>query len=223
MSKKWLGIILSIILLLFSINGLAQYTYTQQSGTGYFVSGADKSDALEDTIEVRMILDSFGSLLGHSKYDTTYPKDGDITVGYLSKLNSGLDAAKPALPAVNDMYLATDTTKVYKCFVATNWVQVYPDSTDDLSDNSIGDLSDVNTSTPTDKYVLVADGVDFESRQLTSDDLSDVASIGMLDEAESVTGSWTFQDLDLSKSSTSSGVAPFLNFMRSNSSNIDDC
>jgi hypothetical protein len=143
MSKKWLGIILSIILLLFSINGLAQYTYTQQSGTGYFVSGADKSDALEDTIEVRMILDSFGSLLGHSKYDTTYPKDGDITVGYLSKLNSGLDAAKPALPAVNDMYLATDTTKVYKCFVATNWVQVYPDSTDDLSDNSIADLSDV--------------------------------------------------------------------------------
>jgi len=58
----------------------------------------------------------------------------------------------------------------------------------------LSDLSDVNTSTATDKFVLVADGVDFESRQLTSDDLSDVASIAMLDEAETVTGGWTFND-----------------------------
>jgi len=61
--------------------------------------------------------------------------------------------------------------------------------------SQLSDLSDVNTSTPTDKYVLVADGVDFESRQLTSDDLSDVDSIAMLDEYETVTGDWIFSGL----------------------------
>jgi hypothetical protein len=128
MFKKriWLGIILSIILLVFSINGFtAYYKYTQESGTNFYVGTADKSDALEDTNEVRQILDDLGNLLGHSKRDDLYPKDS-TTGGYLGKLNYGLEASKPAVPVVNDMYLATDTVKVYRCFVAGNWVQVYP-------------------------------------------------------------------------------------------------
>lgn len=38
------------------------------------------------------------------------------------------------------------------------------------------DLSDVNTSTPTNRNVLVADGVDFESRALVEADISDLGS-----------------------------------------------
>jgi hypothetical protein len=40
----------------------------------------------------------------------------------------------------------------------------------------LSDLSDVNTSTPTDKNVLIADGVDFESRALVEADISDLQS-----------------------------------------------
>lgn len=92
-------------------------------------------------------------------------------------------------------------------FNGTNWVLLTKDSGKYLKSgdaavswdtpagggaSQLSDLSDVNTSTPTNKYVLVADGVDFESRQLTSDDLSDVSSIAMLDENELVTGNWTY-------------------------------
>jgi hypothetical protein len=128
MFKKriWLGIILSIILSVFSINGFtAYYKYTQESGTNFYVGTDDKADALEDTNEVRQILDDLGNLLGHSKRDDLYPKNG-TTGGYLGRLNYGFDASKPSVPVVNDMYLATDTVKVYRCFVAGNWVQVYP-------------------------------------------------------------------------------------------------
>ena len=125
-NKIWLGIILSIILLIFSINGFtAYYKYTQESGANFYVGTGDKADALEDTNEIRQILDDLGNLLGHSKRDDLYPKNG-TTGGYLGRLNYGLDASKPAVPVANDMYLATDTVKVYRCFVAGNWVEVYP-------------------------------------------------------------------------------------------------
>jgi len=42
--------------------------------------------------------------------------------------------------------------------------------------SELSDLSDVNTSTPTNRYVLVADGIDFESRALTEADISDLGS-----------------------------------------------
>jgi hypothetical protein len=140
----------SIILLVFSINVFtAYYKYTQESGTNFFVSTADKSDALEDTNEVRQILDDLGSLLGHSKRDDLYPKNG-TTGGYLGRLNYGIEAFKPAVPVVNDMYLATDTVKVYKCFVAGNWIEVYPGAgglsniVEDTTPQLGGDL-DLNT------------------------------------------------------------------------------
>lgn len=129
MFKKriWFGIILSIILLAFSISSFtAYYKYTQESGTNFYVGTDDKADALEDSNEVRQILDDLGNLLGHSKRDDLYPKNG-TTGGYLGRLNYGLDASKPAVPVINDLYLATDTVKVYRCFVAANWVQVYPE------------------------------------------------------------------------------------------------
>jgi len=123
----WLGIILSVIFLVFSISGFtAYYKYTQESGTNFYVGTDDKADALEDTNELRQIVNDLGTLLGHSKMDGSYPKDG-TSGGYLGRLNYGLDASKPVDPVVNDLYLATDTVKVYRCFVAGNWVQVYPE------------------------------------------------------------------------------------------------
>jgi len=94
--------------------------------------------------------------------------------------------------------------------------------------SQLSDLSDVNTSTPTNKYVLVADGVDFESRQLTSDDLSDVDSIAMLDENEEVTGEWTFTDGQtlFERAVDSSAGSPYLYFLRKRdgdpTSNVSD-
>ena len=42
--------------------------------------------------------------------------------------------------------------------------------------SQLSDLSDVNTSTPTNRNVLVADGVDFESRALVEADISDLGT-----------------------------------------------
>jgi len=79
-NRIWLGIILSIILLVFSINGFtAYYKYTQESGANFYVGTGDKADALEDTNEMRQIIDDLGALLVHSKRDDLYPKD--LTTG----------------------------------------------------------------------------------------------------------------------------------------------
>lgn len=78
-SRKISIIFLSVILLILSVSGFAYYEYTQESGTNFFVNISDKSDALEDTNEVRQILDDLGNLLGHSKRDDSYPKD--LTTG----------------------------------------------------------------------------------------------------------------------------------------------
>ena len=89
-NRIWLGIILSIILLVFSINGFtAYYKYTQESGANFYVASPDKADALEDTNEIRQIIDDLGNLLDHSKRDDLYPKD-ETTGGTLAIPNSAL-------------------------------------------------------------------------------------------------------------------------------------
>lgn len=59
-----------------------RYKYTQETGTDFKVNNEDKADALEDTNEVRQILDDLGDSLGHSKFNDLYPADttsgGDI-------------------------------------------------------------------------------------------------------------------------------------------------
>uniref|UniRef100_A0A6M3XKF2 Uncharacterized protein n=1 Tax=viral metagenome TaxID=1070528 RepID=A0A6M3XKF2_9ZZZZ len=63
---------------------MARYKFTQESGTNFKVNTTDKADAIEDTNEVRQILDDLGELLGHSKFDDAYPADatsgGDIDI-----------------------------------------------------------------------------------------------------------------------------------------------
>ena len=130
---------------------MSRYKYSQETGEDFRVNTEDKCDAMEDTNEVRQILDDLGELLGHSKFDDLYPKDG-TSGGYLGKLNHGLDADKPASPAVGDMYLATDTVKIYRCFVAASWVEVYPISS--FSIPTIQHLQDVRAAD--DDYVHAA-------------------------------------------------------------------
>ncbi|MCK4447773.1 MAG: hypothetical protein KAW56_11930 [Candidatus Marinimicrobia bacterium] len=79
MFKK--GLLLTIIfLLIFSIGAFAtDYKYTQESGAGFFVGTADKADALEDSNELRQIINDLGTLLDHNKMDGLYPKD--LTTG----------------------------------------------------------------------------------------------------------------------------------------------
>lgn len=61
--------------------------------------------------------------------------------------------------------------------------------------SQLSDLSDVNTSTATDKNVLVADGVDFESRPLVEADISDLGTYLTAAADETVTGQWTFPEI----------------------------
>lgn len=51
------------------------------------------------------------------------------------------------------------------------WINAAGSSVSELSD-----LSDVNTSTPTNRFALIADGVDFESRLLVEADISDLGA-----------------------------------------------
>ena len=78
--------------------------------------------------------------------------------------------------------------------------------------SQLSDLSDVGVTTPTNKYVLVADGDSWESRAISSDDLSDVASIGMLDEPEEVTGDWLFSSITMYLANDM--YPPFIDFAR---------
>lgn len=64
--------------------------------------------------------------------------------------------------------------------------------------SQLSDLSDVNTSTPTNRNVLVADGVDWESRPLTEDDISDLNTYIPLSGTE--VGSPVTGDIEVSES-----------------------
>ena len=46
---------------------------------------------------------------------------------FITNIMVGLDAAKTATPTKNQVYIATDTTKLYICFADNTWTQVIPD------------------------------------------------------------------------------------------------
>lgn len=60
--------------------------------------------------------------------------------------------------------------------------------------SQLSDLSDVNTSTPTNRNALIADGVDFESRAIVEADVSDLGNYGELDQDEELSGGWRTSD-----------------------------
>ena len=117
MFKK--GLLLTIIfLLIFSICGYASYyKYTMESGANFYVSSADKADALESENEKRQILDDLGNLLGHSKRDDSYPKDETIG-GKLSIPPGAL------LVAANDADTRTKAIANYVCNGTNDQVEI---------------------------------------------------------------------------------------------------
>lgn len=60
--------------------------------------------------------------------------------------------------------------------------------------SELSDLTDVNTSTPTNRNVLVADGTDWESRALTEADISDLGSY-LTAEVNDLTAAVTWDDV----------------------------
>jgi hypothetical protein len=109
-NKIWLGITLSIFLLVFSVNGFtAYYKYTQESGANFYVGTGDKADAFEDTNQLRQIIDDLGALLVHSKRNDLYPKD-NTTGGTIQIPEAGLKFSNA--PVNNDIaaYIAGEMT-----------------------------------------------------------------------------------------------------------------
>lgn len=62
--------------------------------------------------------------------------------------------------------------------------------------SELSDLSDVNTSTPTNRFALIADGTDFESRAITEADISDLGSYGTMSDVVDDTTPQLGGDLD---------------------------
>jgi hypothetical protein len=69
--------------------------------------------------------------------------------------------------------------------------------------SQLSDLSDVNTSTPTARFVLVADGVDFESRVLVEADISDLGTYAALGVANEFTRTQNFNATTLTSTANS--------------------
>lgn len=83
----------------------------------------------------------------HSHVSTGGDGSGTGDASFVVNLQSGTAAAKPATPAVGDVYLETDTSKLYVCFVAEAWTEIVnatgkaPDSASYVTISAEGDLS----------------------------------------------------------------------------------
>ena len=149
--------------------------------------------ALDSVSALTYVSPSFIKLTADDTYAvrtlTEVKEDLNLEIGTDVLAQQTIGIADDNLVEIDDADAANDD---YAKFTANGLEgRSYTEMKTDLA-YQLSDLSDVNTSTPTDKFVLVADGTDFESRALTSDDLSDVASVAMLDENETVTGLWSF-------------------------------
>lgn len=104
---------------------MPRYKYSQESGADFKVVDPDKADGQEDTNQVRQVLDDLGNLLGHSKRNDLYPKDG-TTGGKLaipeSQLNisnivfcSDYDHPDDAITAIGSANKTLLVTEVETC------------------------------------------------------------------------------------------------------------
>ena len=157
MFKKGLLLIIVFVFMLSICAYAYDYTFTQQSGSGFFVGIADKADALEDSNELRQIVNDLGTLLYHSKMDGSYPKD-KTTGGTLAIPNSALVSF--AIGTKGDLFY---------CSAANVWTKI-----------NIGANNQI--------FVVATDVPNWETA--SSALLSDVASIAMLDENETILGNW---------------------------------
>ena len=117
------------------------------------------------------------------------PKDKQLTAAGLrdAYLKTGLrNVAATTAPGVSNddtegyqvgsFWFDVTGDLAYVCLDATTGAAVWQGIGAGAAPSALqlSDLTDVNTSTPTNKFVLVADGVDWESRVLQLTDLTDV-------------------------------------------------
>lgn len=101
--------------------------------------------------------------------DTTPQLGGDLDL-------NGFNLDFPTTPNISDVLDEDTMASDSATSLATQQsIKAYVDANSGGA-SQLSDLSDVNTSTPTNRNVLVADGVDFESRALVEADISDLGS-----------------------------------------------
>ena len=140
----------------------------ETSGDGYTAGGETITNIIVDTSAL-FTTNVFGDATVWAA-DSGSPFTFQYAVIYKS---TGVASTSPLI-AIHDF--GTDLTNAGTS-VTLNWAQdaivAYVTSS---SVGELSDLTDVNTSTPTNRNVLVADGVDWESRALTEADISDLGT-----------------------------------------------
>jgi len=151
------------------------------------VGGSSESTSVSDTATLDLTLtgsDITGDVI-ESALTITESQISDLThttnttrdIATSAEVDTGTDNVKAISPlALAGSQLQTDVT-------ANNAKVTFPGFTSLLADygyteptHQLSDLTDVNTSTATNRNVLVADGVDWESRPLVEADISDLQS-----------------------------------------------
>lgn len=80
---------------------------------------------------------------------------GGVLIVEAHSLKSGLDANKDASPNVGDVYVATDTSKLYVCFVVGAWTNI-------VGGVTVGVYAGTTTLTAGNRSVTVAHGIGSE-------------------------------------------------------------
>lgn len=175
------------------------FTSTERTKLTGIEAAADVTDTANVTSAGALMDSEVTDLAGIKALDTSTlqvkPTEGAFVDGDKTKLD-GIETAADVTDATNvdaaGAVMNSDTSTASMSFVidednmasdsatkvpTQQSVKAYVDSVGGGGGASqLSDLTDVNTSTATNRNVLIADGVDFESRALTEADISDLGT-----------------------------------------------
>jgi hypothetical protein len=158
-----------------------QHYYTDDAETGNLLDGST-DDTSASSIDLPTA--SGQALTVMVQID---PTDGSITYKQTSEYNASLTLSQITLPTPDSGNFLCGYVKLIKGMSAITFDNIInaPDiltlsSSGGGGASQLSDLSDVNTSTATDKNVLVADGTDFQSRALVVADISNAGNLASL-------------------------------------------
>lgn len=128
---------------------------------------------------------------------------------YAGTISRGLDASKAVAPAAGDVYIATDTLKVYVCYSAGTWKNLV----------SIGDLTAKTSLTDNDVLVIEDSADSYALKKITRANLkTDITDNSVLKTGnQTVAGVKTFSSFPVTPSS-----APSNNYDVANKKYVDD-